>query len=154
MLLNVLCASSKRLFGHIPYVMIQACMLNRKEYKVVFLSEVPVYVASISGHSTRKSTDGINKAFSTSPHDELFHFAKAAVSRLKIEMGEHAVVTDGLFRVDIFQKNDDKKSFVVNEFESLDANYDSNKETNEQCVRIFLEDYWLTKIDHSFKALA
>jgi hypothetical protein len=134
-------ACSKKYYGEIPYVMIQACMYNRKEYKVVALGGEPLYIAAIG--SEKKSTDGVNRAFGD--EDELLQFAKLAVKRL-LSSVPHAI-TDGLFRVDIFQ--DKQNKFVVNEFESLDANYDGN-EMYECLTTNFIRAYWKKITEEKF----
>mmetsp|Transcript_5290 Transcript_5290/g.7495 ORF Transcript_5290/g.7495 Transcript_5290/m.7495 type:complete len:260 (-) Transcript_5290:157-936(-) len=59
--------------GIYPYVMIQPCMKNRKEYKVVYIPRKDIlYVANIKG---AKHSNG-RKAFSSGDHLELFAFVK------------------------------------------------------------------------------
>jgi hypothetical protein len=119
----------------IPYIMIQACMENRKEYKVVLFNESVQFLAV----NTRQSKP--SKSFSRKPHNSLFEFAHQAVKDLKRSCPEF--LCDGLVRVDIFQ--DKYGDFIVNEFESLEANYytfniDDMKLTEK------LTDYWMEKI--------
>ena len=95
-------------------------MKNRKEYKVVVLNMKPVFIAY-----NPKCSGAQRKSFSKKPHERLFNFAKLAVERLK-EKCSHSIV-DGLVRVDIFQN--ENQELVVNEFESLDANYYTNEGT-------------------------
>ena len=128
-------AASKKYYGEVPYVMIQACMHNRKEYKVVALGGQPLYVASISGSGSRQSADGTNKKFAET--DELLEFAEVAMKQLGKAL-PHAI-SNGLLGIDIFQTADNR--MVVYEFESLDANYDGT-ERFENITNQFLASYW------------
>ena len=74
-ILYFLRACAKKYYDGIPYVMIQACMHNRKEYKVVVLGGQPAYyVASVAGSRNKRSADGTNKVFST--NDTLLEFSR------------------------------------------------------------------------------
>ena len=53
-------------------------------------------------------------------NEELMQFAETAVSMLKTRCPETCI--DGLLRVDIMFSNDESK-MIVNEFESLEANF-------------------------------
>jgi len=130
---------SRKYFGHIPYLMIQPCMYNRKEYKVVALNNVPTYIASIATGRGKKSATGVNQQFGDT--DSLLDFAGKAIGAFRLNAP--FAITDGLFRVDIFQ--DVTGKMVVNEFESLDANYSAL--TNLQmATHSFLIKYWENKI--------
>ncbi len=116
--------------------MIQPCMYNRKEYKVVALNNVPIYIASIASGRGKKSAAGVNQQFGDT--DSLLDFAGKAIGAFRLNAP--FAITDGLFRVDIFQD-----VTVVNEFESLDANYSAL--TNLQmATHSFLIKYWENKI--------
>jgi hypothetical protein len=134
-----LCIAKNKYFGSIPYMLLQPCMENRKEYKVVVLNENPVYVSYNPKNSGSKC-----KSFSKSPHEELFQFARSAVQKLKFNCPES--ILDGLVRVDIFQNK--AKQFVVNEFESLDAAYSANEGNmvKDSLTFEFLVLYWYCKI--------
>ena len=56
-------------------------------------------------------------------------------------------IIDGLFRVDIFINKEGM--FVVNEFESLEANYDGAPNM-EAATRSYLISYWLRKLETIF----
>ena len=71
----------QKYYDEIPYLMIQACMHNRKEYKVVILGGQPAYVASVARSGNKRSADGTNKAFST--NDALLEFSRQAVERFR-----------------------------------------------------------------------
>jgi hypothetical protein len=138
--------------GRIPYIMIQACMYNRKEYKVVLAEGKAVYLASIAGHNKRQSIGGINKSFSVRPHDALMEFAEQIVLDAKYACPH--MIMDGLVRVDIFEKLD--HTFVVNELEGFEANYYAGNNTDEilyHGVTDFLRTYWSQKIVHCFSKL-
>ena len=121
--------------------MIQPCVYNRKEYKVVFLNSDPFYICAIN-EGSKKSANGVNKAFSEKPHDELIKFCKDSLE-LFIKNCPSAIV-DGLFRVDVMQMRSGQ--FVVNEFESLEARYYGKLESQEFVVALFLKNYWIQKI--------
>lgn len=133
---------SRKYFGHIPYLMIQPCMYNRKEYKIVSLNQVPTYIASIASGRNKQSGCGINKAFAKT--DDLLAFAEEAIRRFRL----HApyAITDGLLRVDVFQDVNGK--MVVNEFESLDAEYgcSSYDARYQNAAHSFLAKYWEKKM--------
>jgi hypothetical protein len=124
--------------GIYPYAMIQPCMRNRKEYKVVYIpSKSIVYVSSsttTAGH--------YKKAFPTGKdHCDLFDFVKRAVEAFQ-DACPHSIC-DGLFRVDVFMNQANK--FIVNEFESLEAVY-YGKSILENTVTNYLKDYWYGKL--------
>jgi hypothetical protein len=123
---------SEKFIDVIPYVMLQPCMANKREYKVVCLGGVPQYVASINRPSSGPS-------FSAFPHARLFSFADSAIQRAKGN-GCPGLIISGLLRVDIFINK--SQQFIVNEFESLDAEYCSSEHVNEASTKMFLENYW------------
>ena len=139
-----MCTLSKKYFGNLPYLMIQPCMYNRKEYKVVVLNNTPLFKAAISTGSHSKSKYGINKAFAE--EEELLQFAQTALERFRA--AAPFAITDGLFRVDIFQTVTGK--MVVNEFESLDAEYQSSTSGKNEATYSFLEKYWFQKLKEYF----
>ena len=116
------------------YVIIQPCLYNRREMKVVCLNRKPIYV---SKSANKKSSDGVNHSISDSPHQSLMEFAQKAVD-CYLKYCPHAIV-DGLFRVDIMQMTN--KCYVVNELESLEAAYYSGS-CEEALVHSCLESYW------------
>ena len=72
---------STKYFGHLPYLMIQPCMYNRKEYKVVVLNNTAVYKAAISTGSQNKSKNGVNRSYGELK--DLLQFAQTALERLR-----------------------------------------------------------------------
>ena len=122
-----------------PYIMIQPCLKNRREYKVVYIPSQNIqYIAHVS-NPTR------GHAYSLSPHENIMQFARLAVEYFK-SMCPNAI-THQLFRVDIMQTGDG--SLVVNEFESIDANFVPNFEaastisrSYEYRVKTFISNFW------------
>ena len=133
---------SRKYFGHIPYLMIQPCMYNRKEYKIVSLNAVPTYAASIASGRNKRSVGGISKSFGDT--DSLLAFAELAIRRFRLH--SPFAVTNGLLRVDIFQ--DAQGNMVVNEIESLDAEYGCSMYGGkfQMFTHSFLIKYWEKKV--------
>ena len=65
---------SRKYDGMIHYAMIQPCMSNRKEYKVVLHNGKAKYIASIRRFANLPGS----RAFSEFPHLDLFSFAENA----------------------------------------------------------------------------
>ena len=126
--------------GIYPYAMIQPCMKNRKEYKVVYIPSKNI--TYISSTSRTASCGNGKRAFSFGDHSELFAFVKKVVEFFQAECPY--VICDGLFRVDVFMNQ--ANELVVNEFESLEAVYYSSRSTLENTVTDFLKSYWLDKL--------
>lgn len=124
-----------------PYTMIQPCMQNRREYKVIYIpSKQTQYIVP------RSARCGHGTSFSSRPHTRLFDFVRRSVDVFR-EHCPHAI-TDGLFRVDVFQTK--LGDLVVNEFESLDAVYYCGGRDTSFHVTNFLREHWfkhLTEID-------
>jgi hypothetical protein len=140
---NFIELATKKYLYILPYVMLQACMKNRKEYKVVVINQRALYLAN---HHKK-----IGTSYSKFPHTALLNFAENAVVQLKLNCP--STITDGLVRVDIFKNANDE--LVVNEFESLEACYYSKKDssfTAEADVSTFLrEKYWKNKLEEFVK---
>jgi hypothetical protein len=133
--LNNLFIANIKLFGSIPYVMLQACMKNRQEYKVVVFNEEVQFVTA----NARRARPSIS--FSKRPHYKLIQFAQDAVQDLKKSCPEF--LCDGLVRVDIFQN--ENGDMIVNEFESLGANYYTNNDV-DMLFSQKLVHYWELKL--------
>jgi hypothetical protein len=143
---------SKLYLGNVPYLMIQPCMYNRCEVKIVVLKNQPLYKASIATGAGAKSKGGVNKTFSGNLNtlDALLAFANTALEKL-LSTVPYAI-TDGLFRVDIFQTISGQ--LVVNEFESLEADFGckaSGSTDFEAFAWTFLSNYWSQKIESLIK---
>lgn len=135
--IDCIIVANKDLFGRIPYVMLQACMQNRQEYKVVLFNQQSLFVAQ-NARRARPS-----KAFSKRPHYKLLEFAETVVQDLKVKCPDF--LFDGLVRVDIFQNQNG--DMVVNELESLEACY----YTTDDVDMIFsqkLVKYWEIRMKH------
>lgn len=125
---------------HISYVMLQPCMLNKREYKLVFLN-------GEFSHFAQNSSQG--KAFLTDQksRESAIRFAQNALTLLKTNCS--AAITDGLIRVDIFRNC--FGHYVVNELESLEASHYGSAgqkgKANEDRVHVFLIEYWKAKLE-------
>ena len=125
--------------GRIPYAMIQAHLLNRREYKVVVLN-------GKASHVLPRSANGISasgKAFSTAPHCKLFQFAEMAVFLLSRRCPGSQ--SHGLVRVDIMETV--HGNMIVNEFESLEARFDSTCSVTAHNTESFLMSFWMREIE-------
>jgi hypothetical protein len=122
----------------LPYVIIQPCLHNRREMKVVCFGGRPLYVST---SSAKRSSDGINRSIPNKPHEKLFKFVEHAM-HCYLTHCPYAIL-DGLFRVDVMQTKDGE--YVVNEFESLEAAYYKG-DYEEALVHTFLEKYWFEKL--------
>ena len=137
---------SKLYLGNVPYLMIQPCMYNRREVKIVVLNNQPLYKANIATGALSKSKGGVNQTFSYDLNtlDAVLAFAGTALEKLKATLPY--AITDGLFRVDIFQTLSGQ--LVVNEFESLEADFGcriSGATDFEALAWTFLSNYWRQK---------
>ena len=118
-----------------PYVMLQRYHKNLVEKKVVVCDGKAMYVASSK----------VSRGKVCANKQELMQFAETAVSMLKTRCPETCI--DGLIRVDIMFSNDENK-MIVNEFESLEANFYSKKHgiEEESKVKVFLTKFWATEL--------
>jgi hypothetical protein len=132
-----------RYTGIMPYVMVQPCMVNPRETKVVCWNGVAKWIAH--NGSTR------GKSISKFPHAELFRFVEMAIAELKQQCP--AAIVNGLVRVDVFKNA--QSSYVVNEFESLEAQYQSvsAEVTQDAWVMTELTKYWIAVIHDSLMRL-
>ena len=119
-------------------------MFYSKERKVVCVNGKSMYVANINGLGRSAKPFPNNKNlndFNVSLHG----FVQRAIDEYK-KACPYAI-TDGLFRVDVFQNI--YGNFVVNEFESLEAAYYSTKMENEMFVSEYLAAYWANLLDEN-----
>jgi hypothetical protein len=127
---------SSQFQDRMSYAMVQPCLANRKEYKIVVLGGSAKYVADIS---QRK---GLRVSFSEAPHHAIKCLAEQACEILESRC--KGALTDPILRVDVMQS---KNGLVINEFESLEASYYSNKfDQNELMVTEYIQSYWLAQI--------
>ena len=79
--------------------MIQPCLYNRKEYKVVVLSGQPFLVSTFSWSENKRCANGINKAFV--PREDKSELLKFCTEQVKLfKQNCPSAITDGLVRVD------------------------------------------------------
>jgi hypothetical protein len=123
--------------GRIPYFMVQPRLRNRMEYKVIVLNGSPKYICP------KFQCPGNTRAFSKVPHtrQDILDFAKLAVMHL--HRACPAAITSFMLRVDIMESNDGR--FIVNEFESLEAMFESTP-SNQLLVQTFLQSFWKSVI--------
>ena len=82
-----------------PYIMIQPCLSNRREYKVITIpSQNITYIANVKGKGN---------AYSVAPHERILNFAMETVQYFKSRCS-HAITHHPLFRVDILLTRDNK----------------------------------------------
>lgn len=125
------CDNAKQRFDEVmSYVMLQPCMKNKNEDKVVLVGLKPFYIADKNINPRR--------GHRTADVDELFEFAVRAAKLLK--QRNPNFLSDGLVRVDIFRNSNGH--LVVNEIESLEANYSKQPLELEMQVTVALAAYW------------
>jgi len=133
--------------GRLPYTMIQPRLLNRKEYKVVVLGGKASHIIPQCANGTMANGKEFN--FFKTP-ESFLHFAEMAVVCLaKRCPGSHV---EGLIRVDIMETA--TGNMIVNEFESLEAVYDTPHNASHQlagCVKLFLMGYWVSVVEKAFQ---
>jgi hypothetical protein len=82
-----------------PYIMIQPCLSNKREYKVITIpSQNITYLANVKGKGN---------AYSVAPHERILNFAMETVQYFKSRCS-HAITHHPLFRVDILLTRDNK----------------------------------------------
>lgn len=123
-------------FNRFPYALLQPCLKNKQEYKIVVRGYKSKYISNISQKA------GERRAFGNK--HELLNFAEEATFTLRRNC--RSSICDGLIRVDIMTTHEGK--MVVNEFEGLEALY-SGKAGEEHETFDFLVKYWVGKIDRN-----
>jgi len=118
-------------YANSEYAMLQPCLSNRREYKVVLLGGTARYVSDIN------QRDGLGVPFSSPPHLDILRLAEMAGEMLEARC-VGANITP-LLRVDIMQS---ANGLVVNEFEGLEACYYSKTINHEFHTTSFLEEFW------------
>jgi hypothetical protein len=126
---------SESMCGHrMSYALLQPCLANRREYKVVVLEGTAKYIADIA---QRRS---LGTPFSN--QSELMKFAEQACEILEARC--RGALIHPILRVDIMESTN---GLVVNEFESIEACYSSLKfDTHQLAVQSFLEEFWVQTI--------
>lgn len=125
---------------YVPYLMVQPCMLNRLEKKIVCLNGK--YCYTMHPHSSH--TLGHKYRYLGDLEERYKCFAEHAIRVLQEK--EPLCILDGLVRVDIFEtvRNDDNDDpiWVVNEIESIEAVYSTPDIIAENKMRSGLTNYW------------
>ena len=122
--------------GRLSYSMLQPCLANRKEYKIIILQGHAKYVADIS---QRKNC---GTPFSDSPHTNLKKLAEKVCEIFEARCAGALVLP--LLRVDIMKS---KNGLVVNELESLEACYFSKQfDEFEAATYVGLQTFWKENI--------
>jgi hypothetical protein len=123
----------------IPYLMLQERVEKNDEVKLIFLNRQFSHIAKIDRNPSSLPP------FSTT---DLVEFASSILNILA--GSDLTFILDGIVRVDVFKSNDGR--LVVNELESLEANYYGDAR-DEARVRLFLENYWEYNIYKSIVSL-
>ena len=114
-----------------PYLILQLCVPDNKEYKVIMHNGVPKYFHQRgTSNPSPKLTEPLGR--------RMFQFATLVHQTLSIRC-PHAIL-DGLVRIDIMKLPDD--SLVVNEVEGIDSNYGCSNFEKQLTTVAFLEKYW------------
>ena len=137
-ILRLLYLAREQYSNRVVYAMVQPCLANKKEYKVVVQGGVAKYIASIG-------TCCKGRAFATK--DQLLKFAEHAVGILR-DKSIH-FIWQGTVRVDIMQTN--SQQLIVNEFESLEACIYSNQDRNLLPAVEWMVEYWIKEIKKAIK---
>jgi hypothetical protein len=122
------------------YVMVQPRMRNQFERKVACVGGRVCFVTGQAQMATKSNKE--KSCFKAFDKEEAMKFAQIVLDYAKSQLGSR-LITEGLFRVDIFEAEPGK--FVVNEFESLDADvYGTHKDCKglEAKLRNDLVKYW------------
>lgn len=139
-LISTLYARYEQFGTIIPYAMLQPCMANKREYKLVYLNGQFSHFASNSSQGKAFLTD-------SQARERAIIFGHDVIKLIKTQCS--AAVTDGLMRVDIFRNC--YGNYVVNELESLEASHWGSAGTkgkaNEDRVHVFLLNYWKEKLE-------
>jgi len=123
--------------GIVPYLFVQPTLKERFEYKVICLNGKAEYCA----HIGQSWNGGRNRTPFHKEHNyaDIKRFAESAIEQLR--KANPSFIWDGLARVDIMYSQSDNR-MVVNEFESLEAGYDSSIVEHVNLSREFLTAYW------------
>lgn len=127
----------------VPYVMVQPCMINRLEKKIVCVGGQYCYTLH-----PQCGKLGREYRYEGDMEARYAEIAEDTIYRLKKSLPE--CVLDGLVRVDIFEtsRNDENgvPIWVVNEVESLEAIFECPDATKLAGVQRKLTQYWVAVI--------
>jgi hypothetical protein len=124
----------------IPYMMLQHRATCNNEVKLCFLNKK---------FSHMHSGNNVMKSLRSYTQEDLVRFAFQSLQ--SIASLNETYVLDGLIRVDMFR--DSQGMLVINELESLEANFYSTKGVGEAQTSKFLRHYWYKKICESITEL-
>jgi len=130
---------SRRFGGQLPYVMLQRRLIFNIEYKVVLFNGFARFVSSSKG-SRDPERPKLNQY-------DLRKFAETAIRTLQAVVPH--CIADGLVRVDVF--TDTAQGMVVNEFESLEANWHVNRDSDVNAMNADLITYWTTRFSNALE---
>jgi hypothetical protein len=119
-----------RAFG---YLMVQPCLKNKRECKVVCLNGMPKYISKHSRSSKGTSFKGILR-------EDIMAFAQDMLFYFRSHVEESIV--NMLCRVDVMMYNG---RLVVNELESFEAQFTGPRNVEAQVIP-FLVDFWKHQI--------
>jgi hypothetical protein len=126
----------------VPYLMVQPCMINRKEKKIVCVGGQYCYTIH------PQCSSGYEYRYEGDMEARYAAFAEHAIYALKRELPE--CVLDGLVRVDIFEtSNNDENGepiWVVNEMESLEAIFEGTNAVKQAQTQRRITQYWMAVI--------
>jgi hypothetical protein len=114
----------------LPYVMLQERVTHNNEVKVCFLNKRYSHIASVA-RSVRSFPGFFTEA-------EIILFAHGAL--MSLTHLEDVLILDGLVRVDVFKSN--QGILVVNELESLEADFGATNFPAVSETEHFLAEYW------------
>lgn len=119
----------------LPYLLLQERVEQNTEVKAIFLN----------GQFSHLMAGSSTNVLCLTPHTQgdIVEFAKGIVDHLTTHYSPPFIL-DGLVRVDVFKAN--AGHLVVNEVESLNANYRSKKDQYNVATVDFLEGYWFRKL--------
>ena len=118
----------------VDYLMLQPCMANPREVKVVVIGGKAQYICN------RSST---GHAFHFNNDEAILKFAEDSVAVLK-QYCDHALVSI-LVRVDVMENFQGK--LIVNEFEAYEADFDGAHHTDTVKANATLMNIWKTIIN-------
>ena len=121
----------------IPYIFIQACLQNRKEWKVICYNGIPQHI--LIKKSSRKCTAEVGNIKDITFKNELMDFARNA--NVELACNCPAFLISGETRVDIMYCAYLQK-YVVNEFESLEALWETSNVSENNNFHNSMVNYW------------
>ena len=118
----------------VPYVMLQEHVTSNAEVKVIFVNRQFSHCCNLP-----RTVKSFGKSFSQNDVVAFAYQVLESISHL-----DELFILDGIVRVDIFKANDGR--LVVNELESLEADFYSKSSNDTNFVSAFLRNYWKDKL--------